>query len=94
MTECLTRDLMLHRTDISPVLHEKWPELQEREDSDTTEGRPPLLNRPAAGTATGGATVAGRRRRGGTRPATGPTTHRRSNPLIQNPTEISAAPPL
>ncbi|KAL5978908.1 hypothetical protein ACLOJK_018803, partial [Asimina triloba] len=38
-----------------------------------------IFKRTAAGTMTGGATVAGRRNRDGTRPATGPTTHWRSN---------------
>ncbi|KAL5986932.1 hypothetical protein ACLOJK_015267 [Asimina triloba] len=42
---------------------------------------PCLLTKcPAADTVAGGATVAGRRRRNGTRPATGHITHRQSNP--------------
>ncbi|KAL6000448.1 hypothetical protein ACLOJK_024144 [Asimina triloba] len=50
--------------------------------------------RPAAGTAAGGAMVAGREHWDDACPAMGPTTHRRSNPPIQIPTENSAAPPL
>ncbi|KAL5985550.1 hypothetical protein ACLOJK_027535 [Asimina triloba] len=53
------------------------------------------LRRPAAGTAAGGATVAGRKHRDGTRPATGHITHRlRSKHATPNPIENSAAPPL
>ncbi|KAL6000152.1 hypothetical protein ACLOJK_034830, partial [Asimina triloba] len=53
------------------------------------------LQRPAASTAAGGATVAGRRHRDDTCPITGHITHRlRSKHATQNPTENSAAPPL
>ncbi|KAL5985072.1 hypothetical protein ACLOJK_038909, partial [Asimina triloba] len=38
------------------------------------------MGRPAAGTAAGGAAMAGRGHRDGTRPATGHITHRQSNP--------------
>ncbi|KAL5979402.1 hypothetical protein ACLOJK_019300 [Asimina triloba] len=41
-----------------------------------------MIQRPAASTAVGGATVAGRRRRDGTRPATGRITHRRTDSPI------------
>ncbi|KAL5978811.1 hypothetical protein ACLOJK_018706 [Asimina triloba] len=60
----------------------------------TTVAAPAEVYHPTAGTVARGAIVVGRRHRGGTRPATGPTTHRQSNSATQIPTEISAAPPL
>ncbi|KAL6001119.1 hypothetical protein ACLOJK_006846, partial [Asimina triloba] len=49
---------------------------------------------PVAGTAAGGATMAGRRHQDGTRPAMGPTTQRRTVSPTQILSKISAAPPL
>ncbi|KAL5986701.1 hypothetical protein ACLOJK_015034, partial [Asimina triloba] len=53
-----------------------------------------IIKRPAAGTAAGGATVAGRRHRDGARPATGSHNPQAVRSSYLNPTENSAAPPL
>ncbi|KAL6000927.1 hypothetical protein ACLOJK_006654 [Asimina triloba] len=53
-----------------------------------------LVQRLATGTVARGATVAGRRRQGGTRPATGSHNPQAVDYPTQIPTENLAAPPL